>query len=319
MHVLFGAEGLVVVNGDDVRLKKTCTDIIKDELLYKQSFRIVNKTSSRLAERYKLQAHPREINLFFIEENVRERITFNANTKEYAVVNTNMRFGQEEMMEIAASKPEKLSPNVILRPLFQQRVLPSLAYVGGGGELSYWLQLKELFTTYHTAFPMLLLRNSALLIDKQVSERMQKLNLSVQDIFADENTLVKHYLQRNAAAELSLAVQKQEIEKLFNTIVQQSNRIDPSLEKTVLAEKQSVFNSLDKLEAKLLKAEKQKADVTIQQIKNIKNKLFPSGELQERNNNFMQYYVQMGAGFFEVLYKNLNPFDVTFSVLSDTP
>jgi len=140
---LFGDKGLVIIDGDDVALKKGFTPFLKNELIQRTSFQKVTETNDELKKNYDIQVNPREINLFYIENDLRERIIFENN--QYKINNTKLAFSENEMMELLESNPEKFSPNVILRPLYQEVVLPNLCYIGGGGELAYWLQLKSNF------------------------------------------------------------------------------------------------------------------------------------------------------------------------------
>jgi len=157
---LFKEQGLVIVDGDDTVLKQLFIPHIKEELQNQSSIQAVEESFPILKD-YLIQVNPREINLFYIENGLRERIIFEDNV--YKVLHTDIQFTQEEILHLVDTHPEKFSPNVILRPLYQEVILPNLCYIGGGGELAYWLELKKVFEVHNTPFPMLLLRNSVLL------------------------------------------------------------------------------------------------------------------------------------------------------------
>ena len=139
LHHLFGADGLVVLSMHHSALKRLFIPVMRDELLHQTSKKIIDKTIEELSVLgYKTQAAPRDINLFYLREQLRERIV-----KEgagYKVWNTDLVFSEAEIVDELENFPERFSPNVVLRPLFQEIVLPNLAYVGGGGELAYWLE-----------------------------------------------------------------------------------------------------------------------------------------------------------------------------------
>ncbi|MBC8172275.1 MAG: bacillithiol biosynthesis cysteine-adding enzyme BshC [Chitinophagales bacterium] len=317
LNALFGDHGLVIVDGDDEVFKSLCKDIMEDELLQQSSFTLVTESNKQLEQEYIIQANPREINLFYLQENFRERIVFNQQTGEFNVLNSDISFTKEELLKEIQQKPRQFSPNVILRPLFQQKVLPALAYVGGGGEIAYWLQLKKLFHYHQIAFPVLMLRNSVLWIDDASAKKLDKLSLTPADIFLPADTLINNFMKNHSGDSFLLSENKTRIDHEFAGILQKAILIDPTLEKTILAEKQMIMNSLDKLEAKLLKAEKQKLDTTIQQIRNVRTKLFPEGGLQERHDNFMPFSLRHGTNFFSKLFENLNPFDASYTILVD--
>jgi len=312
LDILFGDKGLVVIDADSVELKKVCSGIIEDELLRQTSISLVEDTIARMA--YPSQAQPREVNLFYLKDRIRERII---KTEEgFEINNTDIRFSGDEILTELDEHPEYFSPNVILRPLFQQKVLPSVAYVGGGGELAYWLQLKSLFDHFEVNFPVLLLRNSVLWIEENGYKKMQKLQLSQQDLFIQEDELIKKFISSKSGELISLEKEKKEIADILQAVMEKAITIDSSLDKAVLAEKQNLLNALDKMEAKLLKAEKTKSDTEVQHIKTLKQKLFPDAQLQERYDNFIPLYLKYGHTFFDTLYQYLQPFGNQFTIIT---
>lgn len=131
---------MVILDADDANLKRAFIPYIKEELTEQTSFKAVQETIAQLAT-YTVQVNPREINLFYIEDDLRERIIFENN--KYFVNNTKISFSKDEIFQLLENNPEKFSPNVIMRPLYQEIILPNLCYIGGGGEIAYWLELKS--------------------------------------------------------------------------------------------------------------------------------------------------------------------------------
>ncbi|MBK8353328.1 MAG: bacillithiol biosynthesis BshC [Saprospirales bacterium] len=128
-----------------------------------------------------------------------------------------------------------------MRPLFQQKILPSLAYIGGAGELSYWLQLKPIFELYKVNFPQLILRNSALLINENTSKKIDKLGFQIQDFFNDIDTLKKEFIAKNTEDDIDVSIYKNELETTFNKLQELTKNIDATLVNTVGAELQKKF------------------------------------------------------------------------------
>jgi uncharacterized protein YllA (UPF0747 family) len=157
VNALFGEYGLVVMLPDNIELKRQLIPIFKDDLLHQTASDIVERTAAQLDKAgYKVQANPREINLFYLKDNVRQRIV-KQGTK-YKAQDTSFTFTEEDITKEINEYPDRFSPNVILRGLYQETILPNLAFIGGGGETAYWLQLKDLFDHYKVPFPMLVLR-----------------------------------------------------------------------------------------------------------------------------------------------------------------
>ncbi len=316
MNALFGEYGLVVVDGNDIAFKKQFLEIIEDELLQQNSFKLVTEQLKQLESNgYKQQAFPREINLFYLSKNSRERIEFNALISQYEVLNTQYSFTKDEILTELENHPERFSPNVILRPLFQQKILPSLVYIGGAGELSYWLQLKPIFELHKVNFPQLILRNSALLINENTSKKIDKLGFQIQDFFNDINTLKKEFIAKNTDENIDVSAYKNEIETTFNKLQELTKNIDTTLVSTVGAELQKSLQSIDSIQKRLMKSLKQKNETELNQIEKIKTQLFPLNNLQERVDNFSSYYAKHGQPFIDDLIAYFDVYNKQFLLI----
>jgi bacillithiol synthase len=219
-------------------------------------------------------------------------------------------------LRLAEDAPEKFSPNVILRPMYQEMLLPNLAYIGGGAEVNYWFQLKPVFEAYTVPFPIVMLRNSALYINKASANRRQKLNLQPEDLFKDTNVLKKQITAQFEQDGLSLTEEKEQVEAVFQRIAELAAGIDPTLAKTVAAERQKTHNALEVLEKKLVKANDSKYETYFNQLTNLKEKLFPGGSLQERTDNLLTYQTN-NPEFIQELLKALDPLENKFTILEE--
>ncbi len=312
-HELFKSEGLVVLNTNDVELKKLFSPIIKEEIFEQVSQPLVEATFSELEKAgFPSQAMPREINFFYLFENIRERIVLENDS--YKILNTNLVFSKKEMEKEIDEHPERFSPNVIMRPLYQELILPNLAYVGGGGEIAYWLERKSQFAHFGINFPMLIRRDSALWIDGTIVKKMQKAKLQLEDLWKDTDLLIREYISKYGEVEISLKKERKTLESLFGELSTKAKAADPNLEKMVLAEHAKASKSLDLIETRLLRAEKKAHENAISQIRSVKEKLFPNNGLQERYDNFLPFYLKYGNGFFETLKTHFDPLDKKFKI-----
>ena len=317
IHDLFGQYGLIVLNMNDAELKNVFIPILKKEIVEQISKPLVERAQAALGNLgFKAQAFPRDINLFYLRENLRERIVYEEGI--YKVLNTDYAWQTvESLLNEVERTPQYFSPNVVLRPLYQEVVLPNLAYIGGGGELAYWLERKEQFEAFGVNFPVLIRRNSVLWIDKGSSDKLSKLTLTWQDLTLEIEQLLKNYVARVASDPLSMDDEKTAMRQLFDGILTKVKTIDPTLEKSVLAEATKAIQSVEIIESKLLKAEKQKNEVPLNQIKVLAQKFFPNGGLQERSDNFLPYYLKHGTAFFDILKENLNPLEDGFVIIEE--
>ncbi len=314
---LFAQYGLVILDQHNAELKKLMLPFIKNELTEHQLYANVIETSDKLkAAGYHQQALPRAINLFYIgTDKQRNRIVYK--DEQYLVNDTDLVWSEAEILEELERNPIRFSFNVISRPIYQQSILPNLAYIGGGGELAYWMQLKDAFEALGYFYPSLILRNSVLWMDKGSAKKWNKLGLETSALFGDTELLIKDFVKAQTAEELSLGAEKKQLQELFETIKNKAVHIDASLEKSVLGEMGKTLKSVENLESKILRAEKRKFDTNIQQIRNVNGKLFPSGKLQERYDNFMALWLRHGSTFIDVLYQELDPQNKAFTVLSE--
>ncbi len=314
VHTLFGHLGVVVIDGDDPQLKALAKDAFRTELTQGLSAKAMEATNESLLQHYSLQVNARPINLFYLDDQLRERIV-KAEDGHYEVVNNQLRFTEQEILNMLESNPEKFSPNVVLRGLYQEIILPNLAYIGGGGELAYWFQLKDVFKGFHVPFPILMLRNSALVVRAEARFQLEALQLEVSDLFQPvidlENSLVK------AASDqlLDLEKSRKKLQDLFQEIEARMGLVDPILKRPAQSGSARVERIVSNLEKKMLRAERQKQEVILSRLQKVREALFPREGLQERNMNFAPMYQAFGKEFIPLLCGHLEPFDFRFSVL----
>ncbi|MCB0464240.1 MAG: bacillithiol biosynthesis cysteine-adding enzyme BshC, partial [Aequorivita sp.] len=312
-NCLFYHHGLVIVDGNDAELKKCFIPYAEKELTENLSFKKVSETTEKLTDLgFSEQVHPREINLFYLKENLRERII--EKEGRFYVNETDISFSKEEIINELHENPERFSPNALLRPLYQEEILPNLCYIGGGGELAYWFQLKDYFNKVEVPFPILLLRNSVLLVPKILSEKLKKLKTGIEELFLPQHELITRYTYEISKIEIDFSQQKEFLKQQFKDLYKLAKQTDVSFLGAVGAQEKKQLNGLDNLEKRLLKAQKRNLSDALERLKNIQNQLFPNQSLQERQLNFSEFYLEYGEEFLEVLKENLEPLDSNFTV-----
>ncbi len=318
VHGLFKDYGLVVLGMNHPKLKQQFIPYIKEEILNRPSKALIEATSDRLEKEanFKQQAFPRPINFFYLRKNLRERIVYEDGS--YQVLNTDYHFTEKEMIQEIENHPEYFSPNVVMRPLYQEVVMPNLAYIGGGGELAYWLERKSQFAHFDVNFPMLIRRNSVMWLDKGMAKKVNKLSLSIPQIFEDQDAVIRSFIDSNTNTTLEIKEEKETVSKAFDQIAEKAKSIDQNLGKAIQAEKSKQLKVLDQLESRLLRAEKQKHETALKQITGIKDKLYPKNGLQERHDNFLSLYLKYGRSFFDTLLEHLDPLKKQFLVIEDS-
>ena len=315
VNELFGKYGLVIVDGNDRDLKRLFLPVIEQEITNNSSFKAVTKTTKELTSlKHKAQVTPREINLFYGIKGTRERIE-KVGT-HYKVINTDIQWNSFESLKEEYTKfPERFSPNVILRPVYQEVILPNLCYIGGGGELAYWLQLKEAFESFHIPFPMLLLRNSALLISEKQNDKLQKLSVTPPELFMKSSSLINYKVRQISDIKIDFSEQKKHLKTQFLDLKKIAKQTDVSFLNAVNAQEAKQFKGLDNLEKRLLKAQRIKLSDQVSRLSEIHTTLFPQQSLQERKLNFSEFYLEYGNDLIAKLKENLQPLSGDFRIV----
>lgn len=312
---LFKEWGLVILDANKRELKQLFVPYIKRELFEKTSFETALPKAKELEKQgFPVQVNPREINLFYLDKGLRERII--EKDGRFFVHENEISWSKEELEQLVENEPEKFSPNVITRPMYQEVILPNLCYIGGGGELAYWFELKTYFEKENVPFPVLLLRNSALLQTQKQDKKRQKLELSIAELFLRQHELINRKVRRISNIDIDFSPQKEHLVEQFRGMYELAEKTDKSFLGAVKAQEVKQLKGLEKLEKRLLKAQKRKLEDEVSRIAGLQRELFPNKGLQERHHNFSEFYLEYGNALIPTLIAQLNPFELKFDILS---
>ena len=312
---LFAEYGLIVLLPDNPELKRAFTPVVEKELAEGFSQKSVSETAIDFPKEYKVQASGRQLNLFYLKEDSRERIE--KENGQWSIVNSQLKFSEPEILEELKRNPDRFSPNVILRPVFQELILPNIAFIGGGGEIAYWLELKKVFAAVEVPFPILVLRNSFMIVEKSAKLMIKKLGFAVNDLFRPENELLSELVKRDSEVQLSLETEKKAIHHFYTGLKNTAGAVDVTLQLHTEALKKQALNKIEALEKKMLRAEKKKFEAQQRQLHKLKMQLFPYDNLQERIENVMPFYAKWGKGFFDAIYENSLALEQEFVILEE--
>lgn len=305
VHELFKPYGLVVLNPQNRALKSLFKPVIERELQYSFSKKVVDTTSDNLKSKgFSAQVHAREINLFFIDKQSRERIIRDA--EHFVLSDSKRRFSKDEMWRILNEAPEHFSPNVVLRPIYQETILPNLAYVGGGGELSYALQLKAAFDAVSVPFPLFILRHSLFWATSKNRSKMKALGTQIIDFTASKDATINGVIRRISDIDIDFGPQRRLITEQFRQLKDLALSTDKSFIGAVFAQEKKQLKGLDVLEKRMLKAQRRKLVNEVQRVSEIYDQFYPMGVAHERFENFSALYAQMGNSFFERILAAFN-------------
>jgi bacillithiol biosynthesis cysteine-adding enzyme BshC len=313
VHALFAEKGLLVLLPDDRELKHAFISLAEKELTGDFSQPLVNESIKAFPDGYPIQAQGRAINFFYLQEGIRNRIVFNAGV--YEVLQTDIRFSKQEMLAELHAYPERFSPNVLLRPLYQEILLPNVAFIGGGAELAYWLLLKNLFDRAGVFYPVLLLRNSFLLVSGEARRLAEKLQLSDAELFQSYDELASAYVRKKSSHQVGLDKKKAALGALYDSIASAAEQSDSTLRKHTAALRHRALEKIEALEQKMLRAEKKKHEVELLQLRKLKELLFPGGSLQERKEGVLGWYALLGPELLDTIHQSSLTCEPRFTVI----
>lgn len=316
VNELFGEYGLVTVDGNDQRFKEQFRTEFRKDLFGHQPQDLVQQSIQALEKAgYSTQVNPRQINCFYHDKGLRARIEKRG--EHYELVGTKTLLSQQDLEQILEQQPWRISPNVVLRPAYQQKILPNLAYTGGPGELAYWLELKHMFDELGLLFPILMPRNFVTVVDKVTENRVHKLNFSIPDFYKPEEELIRE-LQVKEDAVFDLSPEKASITEFYSKILEKASAADQTLSGSVSAELQRALKGFERITGKTNRALRRRYETEISQIRGVKQRLFPARIPQERYENFSSFYLQYGPGFLEEIRKHADPFLYRHIILTET-
>lgn len=314
VNKLFGKYGLIIIEPNNRELKQLFVPTMEREIRSQFAEPAVLKANKQLEKlSFSPQVFPRPINLFYLSPQKRERIIPS---------DTGISWGEssEQSVDEVCSElhqfPERFSPNVVLRPVYQETILPNLAYIGGGGEIAYWLQLKGVFDALDLPYPLIQVRNSLQLIDANTARKMEKVGISVEELFQPLDELKKKVVLKEAGSMLDFSEMKAQLDLLSNAIQNQILNIDKGLEGYANAENVKLAKQIAAIEDKLVKHQKNQFQTELKQLEDIKSKQFPRGGVQERSENFFSFCAS-GEVFSRIAFiKNaIDPFENDLIVL----
>jgi len=284
-------------------LKSQMKNIFKEELLEQQLSKTTAETVKNLSEKYgKVQVNPREINLFYLSK-TRNRIEFRLGL--YRILETDISFSQKEILEELENHPEKFSPNALLRPVYQEVILPNLAYIGGNAEIMYWLELQRYFQKIEVPFPVLIPRVSLLYLKEKTFGKIEKLGLKITDFFGDFEVLKAQEILENHPIVSLLGNQEHVLNMQFDELIKAAAETEKTFGNLVDAEKTRQLKSFDRMRKRLLRAEKLKQNEKLSRLENIYLKVHPAKKWQERTLNFSVFYSDFGVDWLQNCYEEI--------------
>lgn len=219
-----------------------------------------------------------------------------------------MRYTAEELIDLINQSPEQFSPNVLLRPIIEDAIIPTLTYISGPNELAYYAQLKEAYNFFGVQMPLIIPRVGITIVEKKIDEALEKYQISISSLFQNPEKVVSDAIKQLLPKEIEAEVKqlKELIESQFQKLNENITQWDPSLKEAILSSRNSVLHQIDNLENKIGLAHKKKNETVREQLNKLVNHLIPNRELQERSLNLIPYLVKYNFEFIDHLYSAID-------------
>ncbi len=310
MGRLFAGSGLILVNPADTEVKQLATPIFKKEIKENsESNQIVDLANLELDKLgYHLQVHNLKdyLNLFYYTGS-RSRVMLDGD--EYIIEAQEKRYSQEDLLKAVDDAPSFFSPNVILRPVTQDYIFPTLAYIGGPSEVAYFAQIKDLHSHFKVQCPIVYPRISATIVDNYSIKTMQKYDLHLGDLSSDKKVqgAINAIVERKFPQEYTDKIEENRLE-ILNKIMELHEVVkifDEGVQKTLDKTRGKIDYELKSLQDKILKAYKKENDNIVHAVQSTGDFLFPEASMQERHLNILTFINRYGMEFMDKISEHL--------------
>jgi bacillithiol biosynthesis cysteine-adding enzyme BshC len=318
MTRLFQSYGLVFVDATHPDLKDLGKSVFLQEISQNSpSTEQALAVSERLKQAgYEVQVplHPGILNLFLVEH---ERQSLHFQEGKFLVKGTGQTFCPEDLLKLAHSDASLFSPNALLRPLYQDTLLPTAVYVGGPGEIGYFAQLKGVYESFGLAMPLVYPRKNLTLLEKSVERILDAHQLQIDDLDGDVELLINALLRKDLPGSLDKAFGSavSHLEQDFLHIREQLAVYEPTLDRSVQAALGKIKNQIEILEKKAVLAAKKRNSTVVRQLHKLKANLYPNNRPQERVFSITSYLIKYGESLIDRLYQEINLSDLGHQVI----
>jgi bacillithiol biosynthesis cysteine-adding enzyme BshC len=213
-------------------------------------------------------------------------------------------FTKQQLIDLARKHPERMSSNVLLRPIVQDYLLPTLAYVGGGAEVAYHGMLKPVFAQFGIRMPLIVPRISATIVEKTIAKAVHKYDLQLDAFLSDPHAL-QTFLRTldEIGVDQTFADFLEHVDHLYDGLTDTLAKIDPQLRELAKENNQWVRECIQSLHHKALQYHEQKHEIAVRQVKKVLTSLKPENHMQERVYTILPYLIKYGPSFMEQLLR----------------
>ncbi|HTK82050.1 MAG TPA: bacillithiol biosynthesis cysteine-adding enzyme BshC [Bacteroidota bacterium] len=306
MNTMFRDDGLVYISVNDKRFKQLLSPVFQKELqAFPRVSQLIIQRSAELEDRYHAQIKTKALNLFLFHKG--GRYVIEPREHDFSLKGTRHFLSKDELLKIATETPELLSPNVALRPICQDTLLPTVAYVAGPSEVAYFAQLRTVYQFFDLPMPVIYPRSSATLLEGRSEKILEKFEIDINELFTHREEVQRKVVEMVSEVKIDemFSGASQRLTELMNEMKFGLNYIDATLMGPLEATREKIDSHLAQLKEKVQVAQERKHEVALRQINKTANTLLPNGSLQERELNITYFLNKYGMGFPRSLMETL--------------
>jgi bacillithiol biosynthesis cysteine-adding enzyme BshC len=308
LQILRGS-GLILFDPQDPEAKRLTSHVIQKSL--RQSHRVRAALLERNQELASAGFHSQvsvlenSTVLFFFEDGV--RCALEQTNSGFALKNCTRFFSSDELLTCAENTPEKFSPNVLLRPLIQDHLFPTIAYVGGSAEIAYFAQIEVLYRLFGRPMPVIWPRDSFTLIEPQIGAEMDRLRIDLQDCFQGKSALTEKALRASGFSDAAINIEQlhKHLEQGLTDIHPQMQAVDPTLAQALETAKRKVLHNVQHLKSQVIRLEAAQNSLISNTVDLLMNNCYPQGALQERALSLQHFEVRYGPSVLDQIRSSM--------------
>jgi len=309
MTRLFQSHGLIFIDASHPCLKEMGAEVFYREITEESAATPPALVASqRLRDAgYEIQIHLHAgiLNIFYAE---RARRSVQWDGHAFEIKDPRETRSKEDLLALAKEKPFLFSPNVLLRSIYQDTLLPTVAYVGGPGEIAYFAQMKGVYEKFGLPMPVIYPRKSLTVVERKIDRILAKYHLEIPDLWGGADGIIRSLGESGVPKSLGegLSLTASHLEQDFEPLIQDVAAFEPTLKESALLARGKMVQQLQFLEKKIVRAAKKQNDIAVGQIRKAGDHLYPNGHLQERVFNIVPYLLKYGPAFVDKLAEAIN-------------
>ncbi len=302
---LFSDLGLLVLDGADERLKTASSQLLLTELKERTSLTALSNTNEKLQSAgysVQLSFQKNRPALFYLYNGERHGIEWDPEKNSYFHLGTRDHIAVDRLKDVTV-----LSPKAALRPLMQDTVLPTVAYVGGPGEIAYWAQLKELYEKMNMIMPVVVPRANFTLVEPKVKRHLQRYEIDIESVLENPDQIIPQITNEMIPGHTKTKFDKikNRLDEFWIELMTDVKEIEPTMQSVIEKGEKGVKKQLDSIEGRLAKAIQKREQTVVQQLQAVVTHLMPQGNLQERQIGLLSYLIKFGPGIINRLYEEV--------------